>query len=480
MAAERVALAAARTGRRAPSGRSAGCRAASAPGARRRGSGSRPPRAAGRGRRARRGRAAASSPSRSRTSSRSMPARSAGSTRRPTSCVLQPVHRLEPGDLGEGAVEPERLVAAERHPVAEAAGQQLVQVRGELGEVTSEPVVAEERVHHRLRARRAAPGVIERSSDCIAAIRSASCSMMSSSVRAPGKNRAVLGEELRRRPGSLAAEPLAEELVEVADHLAVRGEVLRASSTGSPRDMPATNWSSTCLPEPLDQLVEPLARVRLQEVVLAAARGSARRRRAAARRAGRAAWRRRRGASAEPESPASAPASRRRRRRSRAALSPWRRRAGARPRPAPAATISSSSRRMSPRTSPSWYRSSSSSRRRARRSIRSRRPARSPRVGSPVRQPRSISRRSASARSPSAMTSSASASRISSASRSATVAGCRPSGSSGPRGRARRPSAVAAAAPDRRAPGSGLRGRADPGEYAVTGGRPSRRRRGPC
>ena len=52
--------------------------------------------------------------------------------------------------------------------------------------------------------------------------------------------------------------------------------------------------------------------------------------------------------------------------------------------------------------------------------MRSCSPGRSGRVGSPLRQPRSIRRRSASARSPSAMTSSESASRISSASRSGT------------------------------------------------------------
>ena len=113
-------------------------------------------------------------------------------------------------------------------------------------------------------------------------------------------------------------------------------------------------------------------------------------------------------------------------------------------------------------------------------------PAMSPRVGSPVRQPRSISRRSASARSPSAITSSASASRISSASRSATcwlpsqarvarragerVGGVGPRGPSGCAGAGRR---------DRVARTSGPRSRGS-GEYAVTGGRPSRPGCGPC
>ena len=64
--------------------------------------------------------------------------------------VGQLVHRLEPVDLRQCAVEAEWLVATERHPVAEPARQQQVEVRGELGEVDQEPVVAQEGVHHRL------------------------------------------------------------------------------------------------------------------------------------------------------------------------------------------------------------------------------------------------------------------------------------------------------------------------------------------
>ena len=111
--------------------------------------GSRPPRAAGRGRRARRGRGrrrrrAGRGPRRGRWR-RGRPGDSTSDER-----VLQPVHRLEPGDLGERALEAERLVAAEPDPVAEPAGQQQVEVGGELGEVDQQPVVAQERLHHRL------------------------------------------------------------------------------------------------------------------------------------------------------------------------------------------------------------------------------------------------------------------------------------------------------------------------------------------
>ena len=64
--------------------------------------------------------------------------------------VLEPIERLQPRDLGQRTFEPERLVAAERHPIAQAAGQKQVEVRGQLGEVEQQSVVAEERLHHRL------------------------------------------------------------------------------------------------------------------------------------------------------------------------------------------------------------------------------------------------------------------------------------------------------------------------------------------
>ena len=63
-------------------------------------------------------------------------------------------------------------------------------------------------------------GVIERRSDCIAAIRSASCSMMSSRVWAPGKNWPCL-ERNSDASGSPPASRSLEQAVEVADHLTV-------------------------------------------------------------------------------------------------------------------------------------------------------------------------------------------------------------------------------------------------------------------
>ena len=59
---------------------------------------------------------------------------------------LELVERLEPPELLERALEAERLVAGEPDPLPQPAGEQLVEVRGELGEVPLEPVVAEQRV----------------------------------------------------------------------------------------------------------------------------------------------------------------------------------------------------------------------------------------------------------------------------------------------------------------------------------------------
>ena len=64
--------------------------------------------------------------------------------------VAQAIHRRELVDPGEGARETERLVAAERHALAEPARQQQVEVRGQLGEVDEQAVVPEEGLHHRL------------------------------------------------------------------------------------------------------------------------------------------------------------------------------------------------------------------------------------------------------------------------------------------------------------------------------------------
>ena len=76
----------------------------------------------------------------------------------------------------------------------------------------------------------------------------------------------MLGQELARvRVG--AADPLADELVEVADHLAVGGEVLRAHRPDRLGHAGHELVEHLAL-EPLDELVEPLARVRLEEVVV--------------------------------------------------------------------------------------------------------------------------------------------------------------------------------------------------------------------
>ena len=92
---------------------------------------------------------------------------------------------------------------------------------------------------------------------------------MSSSVRAPGKNRPCSRQEVVDLVlARLAAlQPLLEERVQVADHLAVRLELLRRRALdrlGQALDEPIERLAA----EPLRQRLEPLARGRLHEVVL--------------------------------------------------------------------------------------------------------------------------------------------------------------------------------------------------------------------
>ena len=156
----------------------------------------------------------------------------------------------------------------------------------------------------------------------MAAIRSASCSMMSSSVCAPGKN-ARAGRGTRRDVRVAAGEPLLEELVEVADHLAVGARDPRGSRSERVR-----HAAHELVEHLLAQLLERARRSARGRPAPGSrtprARGSGRRRRAAARRAGRGAWRPCRGASRSAGSTA--------RRRSRGGARRIRARVGCMPR----------------------------------------------------------------------------------------------------------------------------------------------------
>ena len=100
---------------------------------------------------------------------------------------------------------------------------------GELGEVDQQPVVAEERLHHRLEL-----GPLLRAHRAHQRLHGGHPlgQLVDDVVEGLGAREepAVLGQELAGVRVA-AADPLADQLVEVADHLAVRGEVLRASST---------------------------------------------------------------------------------------------------------------------------------------------------------------------------------------------------------------------------------------------------------
>ena len=245
-----------RTGRRGPSGRCVGCRAASARAARRRGSGS----PAASSRRARSSSASRSrrpsSPSRSRTRSRSSDPRSPGpstSDRASSSRSIAARRSI----WASAPSSPSGSSPAERDPLAQAAGQQQVEVARELGEVHAEPVVLEERVHHRLElgallGRHRAQERLHRGHP--------RGELVDDVVEGPGAREepAVLREELAD-VRVVAADPLAEELVEVAHHLAVRGEVLRAHRADRVRQ--ALHVLVEHLPaEPVDERVEPVAR----------------------------------------------------------------------------------------------------------------------------------------------------------------------------------------------------------------------------
>ena len=255
-----------RTGRRGPSGRSCGCRAASARAAPRRGSGSRPPRAVGRASSSASRSRTASSPIRSRTSSRSMRARSPG----PSTSVRASSRRsmaARRSICGERAVEAQRLVATEPDALAEAARQEQVQVRGELREVEQEPVVAQERVHHRLELGPLLGG--HRAHERLHRGHPLG-ELVDDVVEGPRAREEppVLGEELRgvrgrRRRSARACRSLRSRTI---SRFAARssGVIDRIAS-----DIPPTNWSSTCLPRRSTRAVEALARGGLEEVVLA-------------------------------------------------------------------------------------------------------------------------------------------------------------------------------------------------------------------
>ena len=115
--------------------------------------------------------------------------------------LLEPIHRLEPADLGEGAIEAERLVAAERRRVR----------RGRRATAWSRFAASWARSTSSRSSRSSASiidcssarcsGLIERSSDCIAAIR---CGELVDDViegLGAGEEVAVLGQELATRPG---------------------------------------------------------------------------------------------------------------------------------------------------------------------------------------------------------------------------------------------------------------------------------------
>ena len=284
---------AARTGRRGPSGRSAGCRAASARAAPRRGSGSRPPRAAGRGRRARRGRAPrrrpagratslavdrgqvgrATSTSDSASSSRSIawsrsiwasaPSRPSGSS--------PPNGTRSPSPPGSSRSRFEASWARSTSSRSSRRSASIIELQ--LG-----PLLRAHRAHQRLHRGHPLGQLVDDVVERLGAREEA----------------AVLGQELRGVRVA-AADPFPDELVEVADHLAVGGEILRCHRLDRVGHAGHELVEDLAL-QPLDELVELVARTGLEEVVVLEPADLLDRGRWAGHRAGRAGGRRRRGA----------------------------------------------------------------------------------------------------------------------------------------------------------------------------------------
>ena len=112
-------------------------------------------------------------------------------------------------------------------------------------------------------------GDSERISDCIAAIRSASCSIDVVERLGAREEPAVPRQEpvdvlLRRL---LARDPLLEQVVEVAHHLALGSQVLGRHALDGVGQAPREPVQHR-RPQPVDQRVEPLPRLGIEEVVV--------------------------------------------------------------------------------------------------------------------------------------------------------------------------------------------------------------------
>ncbi len=186
----------------------------------------------------------------------------------PLEVALQLVQRLEPAELVQRRLEAHRLVAAEPHPVPQPVGEQLVEVRRELGEVPLQAVVLQQRVDGVLELR-ALLGR-ERSEERLHR-RHALGQLLDHVVerRRAREEGAVLGQEVvDLAPGRLVArEALREQPVEVLDHRSLGREVLGLHALDGIRQ-PLAHAVEHRAPEPVDQGLEALASRWVHEVVV--------------------------------------------------------------------------------------------------------------------------------------------------------------------------------------------------------------------
>ena len=156
------------------------------------------------------------------------------------------------------------MVAAEPITLAESFGQQLVERCCQLGQVPTQPIVAQERVDHRLKL----GTLLRRHGPQKRLHRSHSLGQLLDDVvqvLGAGEEAAVLLEELGGI-GVASGKALLKQPVQVADHLAVGRQVLGGDAldrVGQPVDVLVEHLAM----QPRHQVIESVACLGLQEVV---------------------------------------------------------------------------------------------------------------------------------------------------------------------------------------------------------------------
>ena len=166
------------------------------------------------------------------------------------------VHAVEPAELRERPLERQLLATLEVISLAQSLGEQRIERRGELSQIPAQPVIAQQRIHHvlQLLALIGAERLHQRLH--LGHSRGELLDDVVERLRA-GKDTAVARQEV----GGIrlvAGEAFLEQPVQLADHVPIRGQVVWRHAL-SASDIPANCASSTCLRQPIEQLIEAFA-----------------------------------------------------------------------------------------------------------------------------------------------------------------------------------------------------------------------------